>query len=57
MAKNKEIIGYVLLKLDPPIHKALKVICAQKGLPMQKTIHKLVERFVNNELPEVQGSN
>lgn len=57
MAKKKEIIGYVLLKLDPPVHKALKVVCAQKGLPMQQTLHKLVERFVNNELPEVQCPN
>lgn len=57
MAKKKETLGFVLVRLPPDIHKNLKVLCAQKELTMQYVINKLVFNFVEGHLPEVQSSN
>lgn len=57
MAKKKETLGFVLIRLPSDVHKNLKVLCAQKELTMQHVINTLVLNFVKGELPEVQGSN
>ena len=57
MAKKKETLGFVLIRLPSEVHKSLKVLCAQKELTMQHVINSLVLNFVKGELPEVQGSN
>ena len=56
MAKKKETLGFVLIRLPSEVHKNLKVLCAQKELTMQHVINNLVLNFIKNELPEVQNA-
>ena len=39
MAKKKETLGFVLIRLPSEVHKSLKVLCAQKELTMQHVIN------------------
>jgi uncharacterized protein YaaW (UPF0174 family) len=57
MAKKKEALGFVLIRLPSDVHKNLKVLCAQKELTMQHVINNLVLNFVKEGLPEIQGSH
>ena len=57
MAKKKEIIGFVLIKLPPDVHKNLKVLCAHEGDTIQSTVTQLIKKFVDIRLPEIQSSN